>query len=213
VVLDEAVLHRLIGTPAVMADQLVHVASMAERLHVSVHVLQATGQMRALAGAFDIASVDGTPDTLRTEGVEDQTTESRTLVRKATIFSISPGGMHYRVFLPGLSFWRRRSNRRVGKPSLAQVQLQRERWRQLRRSREQPVGHRGCTRLEEPRRAEAGLHQGRLGRSSSRASSKACSISSRTVEPLSEIVSQVPDLRPRIAAATSISGSGPDPAS
>jgi transcriptional regulator with XRE-family HTH domain len=85
VVLDEAVLHRLIGTPAVMADQLVHVASMSERLHVSVHVLPASGANAGLSGAFDIASADGTADTLRTEGVEDQTTESRTLVRKAAI--------------------------------------------------------------------------------------------------------------------------------
>ena len=85
VVLDEAVLHRLIGTPAVMADQLVHVANMSERLHVSVHVIPATGANAGLSGAFDIASADGTADTLRTEGVEDQTTETRTLVRKAAI--------------------------------------------------------------------------------------------------------------------------------
>ncbi len=85
VVLDEAVLHRLIGTRAVMADQLAHVASTSERLHVSVHVLPATGANAGLSGAFDLASVDGTPDTLRMEGVEDQTTENRTLVRKAAI--------------------------------------------------------------------------------------------------------------------------------
>lgn len=85
VVLDEAVLHRLIGTPAVMADQLAHLASMSERLHVSVHVLPVTGANAGLSGAFDLASVDGTPDTLRMEGVEDQTTENRALVRKAAI--------------------------------------------------------------------------------------------------------------------------------
>jgi transcriptional regulator with XRE-family HTH domain len=85
VVLDEAVLHRPIGTPAVMADQLAHVAGMSERLHVSVHVLPATGANAGLSGAFDLASVDGTPDTLRMEGVEDQTTENRALVRKAAI--------------------------------------------------------------------------------------------------------------------------------
>jgi Domain of unknown function (DUF5753) len=58
---------------------------MSERLHVSVHVLPATGANAGLSGAFDIASADGTPDTLRTEGVEDQTTGNRTLVRKAAI--------------------------------------------------------------------------------------------------------------------------------
>jgi transcriptional regulator with XRE-family HTH domain len=85
IVLDESVLHRLIGSPAVMADQLAHVASVAERVHVSVHVLPATGANAGLSGAFDIASADGTPDTLRMEGVEDQTTESRALVRKAAV--------------------------------------------------------------------------------------------------------------------------------
>jgi len=85
VVLDEPVLHRQIGTPAVMADQLAHVASVAQRLHVSVHVLAATGANAGLSGAFDLASADGTPDTLRTEGVEDATTQNRALVRKASV--------------------------------------------------------------------------------------------------------------------------------
>jgi transcriptional regulator with XRE-family HTH domain len=85
VVLDEPVLYRLIGSSAIMADQLAQVAAAAERLHVSVHVLPATGANAGLSGAFDIASADGTPDTLRMEGVEDQTTENRTLIRKAAI--------------------------------------------------------------------------------------------------------------------------------
>ncbi len=85
VVLDESVLHRLIGSPAIMADQLTHMVGVSERLHVSVHVLAASGANAGLSGGFDIASVDGTPDTLRMEGVEDQTTENRTLVRKAAI--------------------------------------------------------------------------------------------------------------------------------
>jgi transcriptional regulator with XRE-family HTH domain len=85
VVLDETVLHRLIGSPAIMADQFAHVASASERLHVSVHVLPATGANAGLSGAFDIASADGSLDTLRTEGVEDHTTENRALVRKAAV--------------------------------------------------------------------------------------------------------------------------------
>jgi hypothetical protein len=84
-VLDETVLHRLIGSPAIMADQLAHIASASERLHVSVHILPATGANAGLSGAFDIAGADGSPDILRTEGVEDQTTENRALVRKAAI--------------------------------------------------------------------------------------------------------------------------------
>jgi hypothetical protein len=67
-----------------MADQLAHAATVSERLHGSVHVVPA-GANAGLSGAFDIASADGTPDTLRMEGVEDQTTENRTLVRKAAV--------------------------------------------------------------------------------------------------------------------------------
>jgi hypothetical protein len=50
-----------------------------------MHVLPATGANAGLSGAFDIASVDGASDTLRKEGMEDETTENRTLVRKADI--------------------------------------------------------------------------------------------------------------------------------
>lgn len=88
-VLDEAVLHRLIGSPAVMAAELEHVASLAERPNVVVQVLPAgTGTTAGLSGGFALASVDGAPDTLRMEAVEDVTTETRALARRAaTIFT------------------------------------------------------------------------------------------------------------------------------
>ena len=77
-------LHRLIGSPGVMADALVTVAGLSERPNVSVQVLPSdTGASAGLGGAFDIASADGTPDVLRMDGVEDVTTENRSLVRKA----------------------------------------------------------------------------------------------------------------------------------
>lgn len=83
VVLDEAVLHRLIGTPAIMHDVLVHVAEVALRPDIVIQVVPADkGANAGIGGAFDIASADGTPDMLRTDGVEDQTTENRPLVRK-----------------------------------------------------------------------------------------------------------------------------------
>lgn len=83
VVLDEAVLHRLIGTPAIMHDALVHAAEMALRPNIVVQVVPSTkGANAGIGGAFDIAGADGAPDTLRTDGVEDQTTENRVLVRK-----------------------------------------------------------------------------------------------------------------------------------
>lgn len=86
VVLDEAVLHRMIGSPVIMADQLEHLVSVGDRKNVSVHILAGRGANAGLGGAFDIASTDGTPDTLRGEGsVEDQVTQDRSLVRRASV--------------------------------------------------------------------------------------------------------------------------------
>jgi Domain of unknown function (DUF5753) len=83
-VLDQSVLDRLIGSPQVMADQLMHIAELSERPDVSVQVISAdTGANAGLSGAFDLASVDGGPEVVRMEAVEDVTVESRSLVRKA----------------------------------------------------------------------------------------------------------------------------------
>lgn len=85
-VLDEAVLHRLVGSPQVMHDAFVHVAEMSRRPYIVVQVVPAdNGANAGLAGAFDIAAADGIAETLRMEGVEDQTTEKRSLVRKAAV--------------------------------------------------------------------------------------------------------------------------------
>ncbi len=85
VVLDESVLHRLIGSPQVMHDQLVHLAELSQRPHMMIQVLPAgNGANAGLGGAFSIASGDGTPGVLLTEAVEDQTTENRSLVQKAS---------------------------------------------------------------------------------------------------------------------------------
>jgi Domain of unknown function (DUF5753) len=84
VVLDESVLHRLIGSPLIVADQLTHVADLSERANISVQVVPAgTGANAGLSGAFDLASGDGTPEVLRMDAVEDVTVESRSLVRRA----------------------------------------------------------------------------------------------------------------------------------
>jgi transcriptional regulator with XRE-family HTH domain len=83
-VLDEAVLHRLIGSPQVMADQLVHIAEMSERPEIIVQVVPVdVGANAGLSGAFDLASGDGGPEVLRMEAVEDVTAETRSLVRRA----------------------------------------------------------------------------------------------------------------------------------
>jgi hypothetical protein len=74
-VLDEAVLHRLVGSPQAMHDALVHVPELSQRPYIVVQVVPAgNGANAGLAGAFDIAAADGIAETLRMEGFEDQTT-------------------------------------------------------------------------------------------------------------------------------------------
>jgi transcriptional regulator with XRE-family HTH domain len=85
-VVDEAVLHRLIGTAQVMHDALAHLAGLSRRPGVVVQVIPAShGASAGLGGAFDIAAADGMPETLRMEAIVDQTTEKRSLVRKAAV--------------------------------------------------------------------------------------------------------------------------------
>jgi transcriptional regulator with XRE-family HTH domain len=86
VVLDELVLHRLIGTPKITYDQLVQVADMSARPYISVQVVPAgTGAHAGLDGAFAIATVDGNPDIMHIDAVEGLTIETSATVRKAAI--------------------------------------------------------------------------------------------------------------------------------
>ena len=83
--LDESVLRRLIGSPQVMHDQLVHLVDLSQRPYLMIQVLPAAnGANAGLGGAINLASGDGTPGVLLTEAVEDQTTENRALVLKAS---------------------------------------------------------------------------------------------------------------------------------
>ena len=85
-VLDEAVLHRLIGSPQVMHDSLVQVAELSQRPYIVVQVVPASnGANAGLSGAFYIAAADGMAETLQLDGLEEQTTEKRSLVRKAAV--------------------------------------------------------------------------------------------------------------------------------
>jgi hypothetical protein len=85
-VLDETVTTRLIGSSAVMHDALLHAAELARRPGIIVQVVPAgRGANAGLGGAFDIARAHSTPDTLQMEGIEDQTTQKRSIVRKAAV--------------------------------------------------------------------------------------------------------------------------------
>jgi transcriptional regulator with XRE-family HTH domain len=86
-VLHEMVLHRLIGSPQIMYDALTHLADLAGRPNISVHVVpSSTGAHAGLSGDISLASGDGGPDVLHTDAVpEGHTTETRALVRRAAV--------------------------------------------------------------------------------------------------------------------------------
>jgi transcriptional regulator with XRE-family HTH domain len=85
-VIDEHVLHRLIGSHETVYEQLLHVADLAGRPYVCVQVVPAdVGATAGLAGEICLASGDGA-DVLHTDAApEGHTTDSRPLVRQATV--------------------------------------------------------------------------------------------------------------------------------
>jgi transcriptional regulator with XRE-family HTH domain len=86
VVLDEPVLHRLIGSAKIMYDQLLYVADLSARPYISVQVVPAsTGAHAGLDGAFAIASADGKPDLMHVDAVEGMTIEKSTMVQKTSL--------------------------------------------------------------------------------------------------------------------------------
>jgi transcriptional regulator with XRE-family HTH domain len=86
VVLDESVLHRLVGSREIMQEQLAELAGLSERAYITVQVVPAdNGANAGLGGALNLASGDGTPDVLHMDAVEGMTTERRSLVRRAAV--------------------------------------------------------------------------------------------------------------------------------
>jgi transcriptional regulator with XRE-family HTH domain len=85
--IDEFVLHRLIGSSEIMHEQLLHIAELAQRPYVCVQVVPtAAGATACLSGAMNLASVEGSPDVLHNDAVpEGHTTEARSLVRGAKV--------------------------------------------------------------------------------------------------------------------------------
>ena len=85
--IDELALRRLIGSPEVMHEQLVHIAELAERPYVCVQVVPtAVGATAGLSGDMQPRQRRRRPDVLHTDAVpEGHTTESRSLVRKAGV--------------------------------------------------------------------------------------------------------------------------------
>jgi transcriptional regulator with XRE-family HTH domain len=84
-VLDETALHKLVGSPSIMYEQLTWLASMAEHPNISIEVVPlSTGANAGMSGGFQLASSENAPDVLNMDGVEDVTEERRSLVRHAT---------------------------------------------------------------------------------------------------------------------------------
>lgn len=91
-VIDELALYRLVGSSAVMYEQLNHVAQLAERSYISIQIVPAeVGATAALSGDISIAISDGSPDVLHTDAVpEGHTTvgdgaNTRSQVRAAMV--------------------------------------------------------------------------------------------------------------------------------
>jgi len=80
-IIDQHVLNRLIGSPAIMAEQCAHLAAAAERPDVAVHMIP-EGTNVGLWGAFDLATRDGTATVCLT-ALEDVTSAAPGLIAKA----------------------------------------------------------------------------------------------------------------------------------
>jgi DNA-binding XRE family transcriptional regulator len=86
IVLDELALHRLIGTPEVMCEQLERVVELSRRPNVYVHILPTrTGANAGLGGPIHLATGTGTPEVLLVGAlIEDRVSVDPALVRRAS---------------------------------------------------------------------------------------------------------------------------------
>jgi DNA-binding XRE family transcriptional regulator len=80
-VMDEAVLHRRVGSEEIRHRQLMHLAEQSGRKHIGIQVVPASrGANAGHVGAFTIASLDDA-DVMLMEAVEDVTTDKRPAIR------------------------------------------------------------------------------------------------------------------------------------
>jgi transcriptional regulator with XRE-family HTH domain len=69
--LDEQVLHRNVGGPAAMAEQMEHLAELAMMPRISIQVIPADSPHAGLLGAFVLAETDQTPAIVYLENAMD----------------------------------------------------------------------------------------------------------------------------------------------
>jgi transcriptional regulator with XRE-family HTH domain len=86
IVLDESVLHRLIGTPEIMRKQLERLIELSKRPNVHMHILPTrTGANAGLGGPIHLATGIGSPEVLLVGALtEDQVSADPALVRRAS---------------------------------------------------------------------------------------------------------------------------------
>lgn len=83
-IIDHLVLQRMIGSPAVMAEQCRHLIAMAERHDVALHVISEYTNM-GLYGAFDLATARDGTTTVRLETMRDITSTEPDMVEEAML--------------------------------------------------------------------------------------------------------------------------------
>lgn len=80
-VMDEAALHRQVGSPETMRAQLLHMVELGRRANIGIQVIPASrGANAGNVGAFTIASLDD-GDVMLMESVEDAMTDRRSAIR------------------------------------------------------------------------------------------------------------------------------------
>jgi len=86
IVLDELALHRLIGTPEIMCEQLEHLMELSKRPNIHIHILPTrTGANAGLGGPIHLATSIGSPEVLLVGAlIEDQVSADPALVRRAS---------------------------------------------------------------------------------------------------------------------------------
>ena len=86
IVIDEAVLHRCIGSPEITRDQLDHLADLAQRPRITIQVIPAeVGAHVGLLGAFSIATFDHAAAIVYLESPD----QGQTTDKHATVATIS----------------------------------------------------------------------------------------------------------------------------
>jgi hypothetical protein len=101
-ILYEPLLHRLVGAPEIMADQLGHLLEMWQRPNVIIQVVREAGYFVGLRGQFQIATGRAIPDTLNMITIRDQTTNDRSWLMTQSRCSNASAAMLSAPQSPGL---------------------------------------------------------------------------------------------------------------